>query len=602
VFRPAVRICFFKGLGREGKPEVELTRMRAPRRRRTRRTAPILGMLFMLILLSAAAGAAYAWWERMQPNRDTIVPDYGAAHPVFYNGEQLDGEARVRDTNVLLPLDMIRAVLGEDVPIRYEADSESIIMTTADKVVRLKTAALTAEMNGEPFDLTIAAEVEGDVVYLPLAPVTVLYGLTAEVAEETGIVTLLRPGQGIQNASVTVEQGAAVRSEPTIKAPIIETVPAGGDVRIWREEKGWYRVQTASGHAGYAAESDFTLADFEIIPEPEREDPFLPWPANGRKINLTWEAVYQVPADPSKIGPMPGVNVVSPTWFELKDGSGAIRSKADPAYVSWAHKRGYQVWALWSNGFDPDRTTEALSTYATRLKMIRQLLVYAETYKLQGINIDFENVYTKDKENLVQFVREFVPLAHEQGLVVSIDVTPKSNSEMWSAFLDRKALGKVVDYMIVMTYDEHWASSPKAGSVSSLPWVERSIKRILEEDGVPPSKLIMGIPLYTRVWTEKKKADGSVEVSSRALGMEAIEKLIRERGLKRTYDDSTGQNYVEYETEEGRHRIWIEDETSIKARAELARKYKLAGVATWQRGFQKPEIWQVLHDTLEARP
>ncbi|WP_342344783.1 glycosyl hydrolase family 18 protein [Thermobacillus xylanilyticus] len=556
----------------------------------------------MLILLSAAAGAAYAWWERMQPNRDTIVPDYGAAHPVFYNGEQLDGEARVRDANVLLPLDMIRAVLGEDVPIRYEADSESIIMTTADKVVRLKTAALTAEMNGEPFDLTIAAEVEGDVVYLPLAPVTVLYGLTAEVAEETGIVTLLRPGQGIQNASVTVEQGAAVRSEPTIKAPIIETVPAGGDVRIWREEKGWYRVQTASGHAGYAAESDFTLADFEIIPEPEREDPFLPWPANGRKINLTWEAVYQVPADPSKIGPMPGVNVVSPTWFELKDGSGAIRSKADPAYVSWAHKRGYQVWALWSNGFDPDRTTEALSTYATRLKMIRQLLVYAETYKLQGINIDFENVYTKDKENLVQFVREFVPLAHEQGLVVSIDVTPKSNSEMWSAFLDRKALGKVVDYMIVMTYDEHWASSPKAGSVSSLPWVERSIKRILEEDGVPPSKLIMGIPLYTRVWTEKKKADGSVEVSSRALGMEAIEKLIRERGLKRTYDDSTGQNYVEYETEEGRHRIWIEDETSIKARAELARKYKLAGVATWQRGFQKPEIWQVLHDTLEARP
>ncbi|CAG5077367.1 Glycoside hydrolase family 18, spore_hydrolase Cortical fragment-lytic enzyme, yvbX [Thermobacillus xylanilyticus] len=581
---------------------MELTRMRAPRRRRTRRTAPILGMLFMLILLSAAAGAAYAWWERMQPNRDTIVPDYGAAHPVFYNGEQLDGEARVRDANVLLPLDMIRAVLGEDVPIRYEADSESIIMTTADKVVRLKTAALTAEMNGEPFDLTIAAEVEGDVVYLPLAPVTVLYGLTAEVAEETGIVTLLRPGQGIQNASVTVEQGAAVRSEPTIKAPIIETVPAGGDVRIWREEKGWYRVQTASGHAGYAAESDFTLADFEIIPEPEREDPFLPWPANGRKINLTWEAVYQVPADPSKIGPMPGVNVVSPTWFELKDGSGAIRSKADPAYVSWAHKRGYQVWALWSNGFDPDRTTEALSTYATRLKMIRQLLVYAETYKLQGINIDFENVYTKDKENLVQFVREFVPLAHEQGLVVSIDVTPKSNSEMWSAFLDRKALGKVVDYMIVMTYDEHWASSPKAGSVSSLPWVERSIKRILEEDGVPPSKLIMGIPLYTRVWTEKKKADGSVEVSSRALGMEAIEKLIRERGLKRTYDDSTGQNYVEYETEEGRHRIWIEDETSIKARAELARKYKLAGVATWQRGFQKPEIWQVLHDTLEARP
>jgi spore germination protein YaaH len=559
-------------------------------------------LLALLILLSAAAGAAYAWWERMQPNRDTIVPDYGAAHPVFYAGERLDGEARVRDANVLLPLDMIRAVLGEDVPIRYEADSESVILTTADKVVRLRTEALTAEMNGEPFDLTVAVETDGDDVYLPLALVTTLYGLIAEVAEDTGIVTLLRPGQAVRRAAATAEEGAAVRSEPTIKAPVIETVAAGGEVRVWGEENGWYRVQTGSGHAGYARESDFTLANVELVPEPEREDPFLPWPADGRKINLTWEAVYQVPADPSKIGPMPGVNVVSPTWFELKDGKGAIRSKADPAYVAWAHKRGYQVWALWSNSFDPDLTTEALSTYETRLNMIRQLLVYAETYNLQGINIDFENVYTKDKENLVQFVREFVPLAHEQGLVVSIDVTPKSNSEMWSAFLDRKALGKVVDYMIVMTYDEHWASSPVAGSVASLPWVERSVKRILEEDGVPPSKLILGIPLYTRVWTEKKQKDGSVEVSSRALGMEAVEKLIRDRKLKPVFDERTGQNYVEYETSEGRHRIWIEDETSIKARAELARKYGLAGVATWQRGFQKPEIWQVLHDALEARP
>ena len=576
--------------------------MREPRRRRTGRAPRILTLLALLVLLAAAAGAAAAWWERMQPNRDTIVPDYGAAHPVFHEGERLAGEARVRDANVLLTLDMIRAVLGEDVPIRYEPDSESVILTTADKVVRLRTEALTAEMNGKPFNLTVAAEIDGDAVYLPLEPVATLYGLVAELSEETGIVTLLRPGQAVRRAEATAEGGAAVRTEPTIKAPMIGTVETGGEVRVWGEENGWYRVQTDAGHVGYAHESDFTLADVELVPEPVREEPFLPWPADGRRINLTWEAVYQVPADPSKIGPMPGVNVVSPTWFELKDGSGTIRSKADPSYVAWAHKRGYQVWALWSNSFDPDLTTEALSTYESRLNMIRQLLVYAETYNLQGINIDFENVYTKDKENLVQFVREFVPLAHEQGLVVSIDVTPKSNSEMWSAFLDRKALGEVVDYLIVMTYDEHWASSPVAGSVASLPWVERSVRRILEEDGVPPSKLILGIPLYTRVWTEKKAEDGSVKVSSRALGMEAVEKLIRERNLKPVYDESTGQNYVEYETEEGRHRIWIEDEASIKARAELARKYGLAGVATWQRGFQKPGIWQVLHDALEARP
>lgn len=97
--------------------------------------------------------------------------------------------------------------------------------------------------------------------------------------------------------------------------------------------------------------------------------------------------------------------------------------------------------------------------------MTKQLLSFAQMYGLQGINIDFENVDLDDKQNLVQFVREMTPLLHEQGLVVSIDVTPRSGSEMWSMFYDRKALIESVDYMMLMAYDEHWASSPKAGSV-----------------------------------------------------------------------------------------------------------------------------------------
>ena len=85
---------------------------------------------------------------------------------------------------------------------------------------------------------------------------------------------------------------------------------------------------------------------------------------------------------------------------------------------------------------------KVLASYDLRMKMIKQLLGFAQTYKLQGINIDFENVYLKDKENLVQFVRELTPFMHEQGLSVSIDVTPKSTNEMWSMFYDRPALSR----------------------------------------------------------------------------------------------------------------------------------------------------------------
>lgn len=558
-------------------------------------------MLFCALIGFFIGG--YLAYLRYIPNGDQVVPEYGFEYPIVYRGEVLNTGAKREVEELKLPIEAVQQVLGADAPIRYEAETGSIILTTADKVLHMKTDALTASMNSKPFELTVAAETEGDRVYIPLTPLTELYGLQAEQAKGgSGIVTLFESGQAIQLGRASSADGVAIRSEPTIRAPISEQLGRGGAVRIWGEKNGWYLVQGPLGYAGYAAKSDIVLAQVEMIPELKRDEPFVAWKVIGSKINLTWEAVYQTAPEPAEIGPLPGVNVVSPTWFELQDGKGAIRSKADKNYVAWAHNRNMQVWALFNNSFDPDRTTQALDDFGTRFRMIQQLLAYAKMYMLQGINIDFENVYTKDKANLVQFIRELTPLAHDQNLVISIDVTPKSSSEMWSAFLDREALGRAVDYMIVMTYDEYWASSPRSGSVASLPWVERSVQRILEEDNVPPRKLVLGVPLYTRIWTEKKDENGKIAVSSKAVGMEAVEELITERKLKPVYQQATGQNYVEYTENGALIRIWIEDETSMKARAELVKKYGLAGVASWQRTFQKPGIWNTIQDTLNLRP
>ncbi|WP_128660004.1 glycosyl hydrolase family 18 protein [Paenibacillus sp. 598K] len=555
--------------------------------------------LFLFILAILLAGG-FAGWYYLIPNSERIVPDYDRAHPILYGGQELPFGALVDDGAVKLPLGAIAEVLGSSESLYYEEATGSIVLTTVDKVVHLKTDALTASMNQEPFELAFAAEVAEDEVYIPMTPLQELYGVRALVHEESGIVTLFAPGQSIQHAETV--RSSAVRSGPTIREPVLEPLAEGAEVRIWEEEAGWYKVQGNNGYIGYVPKRDVRLTTIETVAEPERAEGFVPWEHYGERINLTWEAVYSRNPDTSKIGEMPGVNVVSPTWFELVDGSGKIRSKADSQYVAWAHKRGYHVWALFSNSFDPDLTTEALGSYESRLSMIKQLLAYTQMYNLQGINLDFENVYTKDKENLVQFVRELTPLMHEQGQVVSIDVVPKSNSEMWSLFLDREALARTVDYMMLMAYDEHWGSSPVSGSVASLPWVERSIVRLLEEDHVPPQKLVLGIPLYTRVWTEQTGADGKVEVSSRAIGMETADQILAERDLTPVLDEAAGQHYVEYEEEGATKRIWLEDGKSARARVQLVRKYDLAGIASWQRGFQKPQIWEALHQELQVRP
>ncbi|TCM87988.1 spore germination protein YaaH [Paenibacillus sp. BK033] len=566
---------------------------RAPRRRRG--GGAWYTMLFLLFI--AAAMGVWFIYMKFIPNQHITVPDYGMEHPITFQGEIMDQGATIQNGEVMLPISALQKALGPDEPVYYEAETGSIILTTTNKVLRLKTDALTAELNQKPYELHIAAQTKDDAVYIPITPLEELYGLKTEYKSDSGIVILLQAGESIQQGKALKSKGSAIRTKTSIHSPIAEKVPKGETVRIWGEEHGWLFVQGPQGQLGYMQKSNVELASIEKVPQAAKEEAFIPWKVLGSKINLTWEAVYEKNPNPDSIGTLKGVNVVSPTWFELQDGKGTIKGKADPAYVRWAHDQGMQVWALFSNGFEPDRTTEALATADTRFKMIRQLLAFAQTYHLQGINIDFENVRTSDKANLVQFVRELTPLLHEQGLVVSIDVTPKSNSELWSLFLDRSALGRTVDYMMVMAYDEHWASSPEAGSVASLGWTASAVKRIIEEDGVSANKIILSMPLYTRIWTEQNG-----KVTSKAVGMDKVKEIIASKKLTPKLDEAAGQNYVEYKENGALNRIWIEDALSIQSRVKLMRELGLAGVATWNRSFQTSSIWPVIDEAINKRP
>lgn len=573
-----------------------------PRRRKSGRLVPLIFILFMIVILG---GAGYGYWHFYWPNSTHQTPDFdGSKKPIFYRGAMLKLPAAGEKESLKLPIDVYKDLI--DPNIRYEEQSQSVIITTQDKVVRLKTSQLTGLVNEKPFTLRFPVEKIDNNTYLPVEPLLNYYNIETRESDETGAVILHKEGDVIQWGKVTVsadkpDKLRAMRTEPTVKAPIAADVKQGDSVMLLEGENDWYKVQLPNGYIGYMKKSEVSLDRTETIPIQERKEPKAPWKPLGGKINLTWQQVYNKNPDTSKIGAMPGLNVISPQWFHLADGEGNLKNTGDIAFTKWAHAQGYQLWALFSNGFEPKQTSEALATYDKRIKMIKQLVSYAQMYQIDGINIDFENVYLKDKENVVQFVRELTPFLHEQGLVVSIDVTVKDGSEVYSLFMDRRAVGEVVDYMMVMTYDEHWGSSPKAGPVASLPWVEKGLTQIMEEDDVPASKLVLGVPFYTRLWTEEMK-DGKTKVSSKAVGMDVVQKTIQEKKLTPTYDKASGNNYVEYKEGDKTIKIWIEDAVSMKSRAELVKKYDLAGIASWSRSFETPDIWNVIKDTLEKRP
>ena len=556
------------------------------------------GFKRFVVLLLLCAGAYWAFTQYV-PNWKHIDPAWKGQYdkPIFVQDELLKGTAIGEKDNLKLPLPVLQEAVDNN--IKYEQKSGSVIITTPRKLVLLKPEEKLATVNNKPVQLRFAPEVVKDIVYLPADLITELYG-TEIKQDASGVVLLYQPGEVVATGKIESEGKDTVpmRNGASIHEPILYDIPSESQVRILKGGTEWNYVQLENGYAGYVKNNVISRGDEVTIPVPEQQLSVGKEKWKSRKVNLTWEAVYQSPPKTSSIGALPGVNVVSPTWFSLVDGSGNVKSKADRNYVKWAHSREMQVWGLFNNSFDPDMTTEALSTFDKRITTILQMLHYAKLYDLDGINIDYENVHTKDKENLNQFMRELWPLAQEQGLVVSIDVTPKSNSEMWSAFLDRRELSKAVDYLIVMAYDEHWAASPKAGSVASLPWSQAAINKIIKEDEIPADKLIMGVPLYTRVWTETQK-EGETKVSSKAIGMKKAQEIIKTNKLTPKFLEDIGQNYVEYQEDGATKKIWLEDKKSLEARVKLIKSLNLAGVATWTRSFGSDEAWEVLKTVSE---
>lgn len=325
----------------------------------------------------------------------------------------------------------------------------------------------------------------------------------------------------------------------------------------------------------------------------------VPFKPSG-KISLVWDHFLGDPVDLAQEEKIPGLTVISPTWFAVTDARGTVANKADWKYVQDAHDKGYKVWPLISNSFDPDMTKEFFADEAAQDRAVRQLLMYTALYDLDGINIDFENVHDDDKDRLTAFVAKLAEKLKEQNVVVSIDATVPSGVPMWSNCYDRAALAKLVDYYMVMTYDEHWRTSPVAGSVASIGWVERGIVNTLQY--VPKEKLLMGVPFYTREWRESENGYGQVGVRSATLWMADVENRVSRLKLTPQWLDAAGQHYVEYWDDDVRYRIWIEDEKSLELKVKLARKHELAGVAAWRKGFEKSGVWEVLHLALGKMP
>ncbi len=509
---------------------------------------------------------------------------------VFIDGKpiELENEILIVDNEIMLPINFIAKYIDESI---FYDENNNVVITTEDKVIRMQTEEINYFVNHEPLNLNVPAMNIDDVAYLPIETFSDLFEIEVRLYDEN-ILTIDFWIEEKKEASVL--EKISLKSEAGFRNSYFEKIETGR-VEVYDEVEEWYYVKSENGNFGYVLKEK--LGEIETFKRGEREIVRRdPWKPENGKINMVWEQILnsRQNADEHRLVPSEGLDVISPTWFYLGNEEGDVTSIASKAYVDWAHGNGYQVWALFDNRFNATLTHNVLSDTLKREKVIKQILAYAAIYELDGINIDFEALRSETGPYYIQFMRELTPMLKKEGLVVSVDMYVPAS---WTRFYNRPVLGELVDYFIVMAYDEHWGTSPVSGSVASLPWVEKGIVETLVD--VPAEKLILGVPYYTRKWKEEI-IDGQLVVKPTSIGMTRSERVSRERNLELVWLEDIGQYYFEYEEGGARHRVWHEDLRSMGLRLDLVDKYDLAGIAGWRRGLELPDLWPFLEERLKS--
>ncbi len=506
--------------------------------------------------------------------------------------------------DVYLPVDFVKEYI--DKYIFWEESSKKLTITTENKVIKMKTDELTAYVNDKVLNLDFPIEMINNTAYLPKILLESLYDIkiTCNYALDYNLVIVDYTNRPKSLATI-ISKKSNVRYQPNIKSPIVYDLFLDDSVYLYSEsdDNGWIKIRTMDGIVGYILTKD--IGEVTEVPPKEKEiitQRELWKPENG-KVNLVWDYVTTIASSSqsSKLKPHKGLDVLSPTWFEFADVDGNIKNTANKVYIDFAHSQGYQVWALFGNkldgAFNSKITHEILTNTDARENMIKQLLALTSMYDLDGINIDFEEVLVEDGDYFLQFIRELTPFLKEQGVIISVDVyVPRNHTKHYQ----RNELAKIVDYIAVMAYDEHWSTSKISGSVASIGWVEDAIIASLEQEQIPPEKLLLGLPYYTRLWQETPNDKGGVNVKSSAHGIEAGKKILKDKNIEPIWDEQTGQYYGEYQQGEVTYKIWLEEERSLQEKLNLVEKYNLAGIAGWQRVFTNDSIWELLYENLKG--
>ncbi len=558
-----------------------------------KKVIPII-VAVVLIIIIAAVGFGGKLVDKYSYSKELADLDayYGAGEgelAIILQDDMLPEKAVISEDAVYFDLDTIHEYFNEGFYV--DMGERKLLYTTANDT----TTALFGEKSYSDQDGSHTMEMkicysQGDQVYVAVDYILRFTNLEYEQFDRHLQVYT----QWGEKQTMDIVKDTQLRIKGGIKSPILRELTEGETVELLEQMEDWSKVKTSDSMIGYVenkrldhfySENETPVTDY--VPE---EYTTVRMPG---KVSLGWHAVGSVAGNDTlenMVAEAHGMNVIAPTWFSLTDNDGSFRSYASADYVERAHSYGLQVWGVWDNFNYKNETGQDVSSYQilssteVRQRLTEQIVETAQGLGLDGINIDFESLTEECGEHYIQFLKELSVLCRKSKLILSVDNYVPFN---FNNYYRLDVQGQILDYVIIMGYDEHWHGSGNPGSVASIEYVSGGLDKTLAQ--VPAEKVVNALPFYTILW----KTEGA-QVTDQYITLNNVDDFLKRMNVTAEWDETTCQNYAQWQADGVTYQIWVEDIESIRVKLNVMSSKGIGGAAVWRLGYGTAEVWELV--------
>ncbi|GKX31972.1 spore germination protein YaaH [Vallitalea longa] len=247
-------------------------------------------------------------------------------------------------------------------------------------------------------------------------------------------------------------------------------------------------------------------------------------------------------------------------------------------------------------GFSIDTATAILNDEEVQDKLLDEIIATMKEKGYLGVDFDFEFLGAENRQPYIDFLKKAKKRLKDEDekYTLSVALAPKIRDDQVGILYeghDYKAIGEIVDFIFIMTYEWGWSGGPPR-AVAPINEVRRVMEYAL--DNIDEDKIMMGIPLYGYDWTLPYVEGGKF---AKAIGFTQGPELANKYNVEIQYDEKSQSPFLTYTDEEGKqHEVWFEDARSLQAKFDLVKELGLRGFFYWVLGRETPQNWELVED------